>query len=85
MSTLTDRLRDDIQATRADISRIEGQQETAQVQLEQLQKEAKKLGFSDDVTKMRQEVTTMETDVTTALKSVQEEVASLGLDANAGQ
>jgi len=85
MSTLIDRLREDIQSTRADINRIDGQQETAQIELEHLQEEAEKLGFSPDAAKIRQEVTTLETDVTAALKSVQEEVASLGLDANAGQ
>ena len=84
MSALTDRLREDIQSTRADISRIEGQQETAQIQLEHLQEEATKRGFSSDATEIRQEVTTMEVDVATALQNVREEVESLGRDANSG-
>lgn len=84
MSTLIDRLRKDIQSTQADLNRIEGQQETAQIELEHLQEEADKLGFSTDSTKIRQEVTTLEGDVAAALQAVREEIESLGRDANAG-
>ena len=85
MSTLIDRLRSDIQATRADINRIEGQQETAKIQLEQLLAEAEKLGFPSDATEIRVEVTRLEKDVEAALESVREEVESLGSVANASQ
>ncbi len=85
MSTLIDRLREDIASTRADINRIEGQQNTAQQELEKLEEEATKLGFSTNSTEIRKEVTNLEGDVKSALHLVQEEVESIGRDTNAGQ
>ena len=85
MTLLIERLREDIQSTRDDISRLDGQQETAQVQLEHLQEEAQKLGFSTDPTKIREEVTALQDDVQSALTTVQEEIESIGRDANSGQ
>ncbi len=85
MSTLIDRLREDIASARADLNRIEGQQDTAQHELEQLQEEATQLGFSTDATKIREEVTSLQDDVKAALETVQEEVDSIGRDTNPGQ
>ncbi len=85
MSSLINRLRSDIRDTQADINRIDGQQETAKVQLEQLLAEAEKLGFPPDAAEIRAEVTLLEQDVESALESVREEVKSLGIVVHPGQ
>ena len=82
MSTLTEQLRADIAATRADINRIEGQQETAKSALAELEAEVTSLGFSTNPMKLVQEVTALEEDVQSTLEALREEVASIGSDTN---
>lgn len=85
MSTLTEQLRTDIASARADINRIEGQQETAKSALEELEAEVKALGFSTNPVVLIQEVTALEVDVKSTLESLREEVAALGRDTDPNQ
>lgn len=75
MATI-DQLKKDIDSTRAAISRVEGQQSSAQEELSKLEQTREELGFDADAN-LQSEADGIIADVKAALAGVREEVEGL--------
>ncbi len=70
-----DQLKRDIDSARADLIRIESQQDTAQKEMAKLEEEVRELGL--DAANLYGEANRIAEDVHTAVTGIQEEIATL--------